>query len=72
MSPRLYANILRYHNLQYTEDRQRFVPDKSLEDLGIVPTTNADGVVEFPYYLSLQKYLNLFYSKPEENKTESS
>jgi chromatin remodeling complex protein RSC6 len=37
--------------LQYTEDRRRFVPDDSLEGLGICATTEADGTKCYPYYL---------------------
>jgi chromatin remodeling complex protein RSC6 len=59
------CEYIKVHELQYTEDRRRFVPDKALEDLGIVPKTEADGTKTFPYYLSLQKYLNAFYTKPE-------
>jgi chromatin remodeling complex protein RSC6 len=68
------CKYIKDHNLQYTEDRRRFVPDASLEGLGITPTTDAEGVKWFPYYLSLQKYLNMFYSKPEEESktTETS
>lgn len=59
------CKYIKDHNLQYPEDRRRFVPDVALETLGIVPKVLPDGSKEHPFYLSLQKYLNAFYTKPE-------
>ena len=57
------CKYIKARNLQYSEDKYRFVPDTALEELGIVSVVCDNGEKIHPKYFELQVYLNKLYTK---------